>query len=110
MILSGLGLVATHFTDDVTRGMMIGRVQGGVALGVVLGYPMGGLLYHLTDSPAPPFFILAGCSGILIGRTKRKLIIKIYFKYLNLFSVSFRCNDRRTETMEGRLQSFERKN
>ena len=46
---------------------MIGRVQGGVALGVVLGYPMGGLLYHLTDSPAPPFLVLAGCAGLLVG-------------------------------------------
>ncbi|KAA0200303.1 hypothetical protein HAZT_HAZT007295 [Hyalella azteca] len=72
-ILAGLGLVAASHPDDAARGCMIGRVQGGVALGVVMGYPMGGLLYHLTDSPAPPFVILAGAAAMLVGAMIRIL-------------------------------------
>lgn len=90
MYFAGLGLVASYYPDDVTRGQMMGRVQGAVALGVVLGYPSGALLYHLTDSPAPPFVVLAAGTAVLAGNSYIFLIRKKKkYRYHTIVSMFF---------------------
>ena len=63
-----MGAVAESYSDDEERGRVIGLVMGGVALGVLIGYPMGGLLYDLTDSKFPPFCVVAILTSALVGK------------------------------------------
>nr|CAD7576524.1 unnamed protein product [Timema californicum] len=56
--VSGMCLVAEQYPDESTRSRVMGVVLGSIALGVLLGYPMGGLLYDFVDKMAP-FLIIA---------------------------------------------------
>ena len=44
----GLGLVASTYKEETKRSEALGRALGGGAVGVLLGYPIGGFLYQLT--------------------------------------------------------------
>lgn len=56
--ISGLALLADTYTDDATRSKAMGIAFGGMALGVVVGYPFGGFLYDFI-SIETPYFTLA---------------------------------------------------
>lgn len=45
--LAGLGLVASMLPDELERSVALGRVMGGGAVGVLLGYPIGGILFQV---------------------------------------------------------------
>jgi DHA1 family solute carrier family 18 vesicular amine transporter 1/2 len=51
-------LVAEQFPDNVVRSKIMGIVLGSVALGVLVGYPFGSLMYDFVGKMAP-FFIIA---------------------------------------------------
>lgn len=51
-------LVAEQFPDDVVRSRVMGVVLGSMALGVLLGYPFGSLLYDFVGKMAP-FLIIS---------------------------------------------------
>jgi DHA1 family solute carrier family 18 vesicular amine transporter 1/2 len=51
-------LVAEQFPDDVVRSKIMGIVLGSMALGVLVGYPFGSLMYDFVGKMAP-FFIIS---------------------------------------------------
>ncbi|KAK6060940.1 multidrug resistance protein [Cooperia oncophora] len=55
---SGMGMLAQAYPDDMERGSAMGIALGGIALGVLVGPPYGGLLYKWAGK-ALPFIILA---------------------------------------------------
>ncbi|XP_050697230.1 synaptic vesicular amine transporter-like [Eriocheir sinensis] len=63
--VSGMGIIAERYTDDAERGRVQGIVLGGIALGVLAGYPLGSLLYDFTGSKTPPFLLVAVLTAVL---------------------------------------------
>nr|AFG30990.1 Cat-1 [Haemonchus contortus] len=55
---SGMGMLAQAYPDDMERGSAMGIALGGIALGVLIGPPYGGLLYKWAGKELP-FIILA---------------------------------------------------
>ncbi|KAF7285408.1 hypothetical protein GWI33_010659 [Rhynchophorus ferrugineus] len=56
--VSGMGMLAERYPDDKERGNAMGIALGGLALGVLIGPPFGGLMYEFVGKSAP-FLILA---------------------------------------------------
>ncbi|CAJ0958008.1 unnamed protein product, partial [Mesorhabditis belari] len=54
----GMGMLAQAYPDDAERGSAIGIALGGLALGVLVGPPYGGVLYEWAGKPLP-FILLA---------------------------------------------------
>lgn len=64
----------------------MGIVLGSVAVGVLVGYPFGGILYDFVGKSAP-FYIISGCFFL-------NLVFQlIYFDYSLKREVSEDCND-----------------
>lgn len=72
-----MGMLAQAYPDDAERGSAMGIALGGLALGVLVGPPYGGILYQWSGKELP-FILLAllalfdGCKnnhplGIVIG-------------------------------------------
>ncbi len=55
---SGMGMLAQAYPDDAERGSAMGIALGGLALGVLVGPPYGGLLYEWSGKELP-FILLA---------------------------------------------------
>lgn len=49
------------------RSQIIGMILGSMALGVLLGYPFGGILYAFSGKSAP-FFIIAALTFVVLGK------------------------------------------
>merc|ERR1712079_774676 len=56
--VSGMGMLAERYPDDKERGNAMGIALGGLALGVLIGPPFGGIMYQFVGKSAP-FIILA---------------------------------------------------
>ncbi|CAG7828620.1 unnamed protein product [Allacma fusca] len=56
--VSGMGMLAERYPDDLERGNAMGLALGGLALGVLIGPPFGGVMYEFVGKTAP-FLILA---------------------------------------------------
>ena len=63
--VSGLGLLATKFSDAVERGYYLGLAFTGFGLGVLIGPPFGSVLFQFCGMHVP-FYILAGI-GVVDG-------------------------------------------
>ncbi|XP_041066167.1 chromaffin granule amine transporter-like [Carcharodon carcharias] len=61
--VSGLGMLASHYTDDNERGKAMGIVLGGIAVGVLVGAPFGSVMYEFVGKSAP-FLTLAALALI----------------------------------------------
>lgn len=57
--VSGMGMLAASYPNDEERGNAMGIALGGLALGVLIGPPFGGIMYQFVGKTAP-FLILAG--------------------------------------------------
>ncbi|KAK6760363.1 hypothetical protein RB195_021726 [Necator americanus] len=55
---SGMGMLAQAYPDDAERGSAMGIALGGLALGVLVGPPYGGVLYQWAGKELP-FILLA---------------------------------------------------
>ncbi|VDK42840.1 unnamed protein product [Anisakis simplex] len=55
---SGMGMLAQAYPDDLERGSAMGIALGGLALGVLVGPPYGGVLYQWSGKELP-FLLLA---------------------------------------------------
>lgn len=62
---SGMGMVAQAYPDDAERGSAMGIALGGLALGVLVGPPYGGILYQWAGKELP--FILLALLALLDG-------------------------------------------
>ncbi|EDW38970.1 GL13834 [Drosophila persimilis] len=56
--ICGMSLVAQNYPEEARRSKVMGIILGSIALGVLLGYPFGGILYDLLGKSAP-FIILS---------------------------------------------------
>ncbi|XP_044757435.1 synaptic vesicular amine transporter isoform X2 [Coccinella septempunctata] len=56
--VSGMGMLAERYPDDKDRGNAMGVALGGLALGVLIGPPFGGIMYEFVGKSAP-FLILS---------------------------------------------------
>ncbi|KAJ6637229.1 Synaptic vesicular amine transporter, partial [Pseudolycoriella hygida] len=54
----GMSLVAQLYPEEEKRSKVMGIILGSIALGVLLGYPFGGILYDFVGKSAP-FYILS---------------------------------------------------
>ncbi|KAK4467919.1 hypothetical protein MN116_008527 [Schistosoma mekongi] len=61
--VSGMGMLATHFTDEQERGRAFAFALSGLAIGILFGAPYGGVTYQFISNEAP-FLILAGLTVI----------------------------------------------
>ena len=50
--MSGLALLSETFEEDVERSRAMGFSLGGMAVGVLVGYPAGGFLYAYYGRPS----------------------------------------------------------
>ncbi|KAK6186584.1 hypothetical protein SNE40_008598 [Patella caerulea] len=56
--VAGMGMLAERYPDDKERGNAMGIALGGLAMGVLIGPPWGGVMYEFAGKEAP-FLILA---------------------------------------------------
>ncbi|GAB6031559.1 hypothetical protein CHUAL_009324 [Chamberlinius hualienensis] len=61
--VAGLGMIADRYSDDKERSKVMGIALGGIAMGVLVGYPFGGILYDFVGKAAP-FYIITCLSFI----------------------------------------------
>lgn len=86
-----MGMLAERYQDDKERGNAMGIALGGLALGVLIGPPFGGVMYEFVGKSAP-FLIL---SALALGDGSNYLfalhfIITLLF-YLSLPFHLFFC-------------------
>lgn len=63
---SGLGIVAANYKEETSRSSALGKALGGGAVGVLLGYPIGGFLYQLAGKTVP-FLLITSLAFVLLG-------------------------------------------
>ena len=64
--VAGMGMVALMYEEDDIRSQKLGFVMSGIATGVLIGYPMGGILFDLIGESLP-FLLTAIVSTIVLG-------------------------------------------
>ncbi|CAL7938361.1 unnamed protein product [Xylocopa violacea] len=69
--VSGMGMLAERYQDDKERGNAMGIALGGLALGVLIGPPFGGVMYEFVGKSAP-FLIL---SALALGDGLLQLLV-----------------------------------
>jgi DHA1 family solute carrier family 18 vesicular amine transporter 1/2 len=56
------------YNDEEERSRVMGHVLGGIAAGVLIGYPLGGVLFEFLGESAP-FIVISFANGALLGET-----------------------------------------
>lgn len=70
-----MGMLADQFPDDRERGNSMAFALGGLALGVLIGPPFGGIMYEYIGKSSP-FIVLAmfaladGCLQLMVLQPK----------------------------------------
>ncbi len=60
-----MGKVAQLYQeDDLQRSKVMGRVLSGMAMGVLIGYPFGGIMYQVFGKSAP--FVIISLVGVVL--------------------------------------------
>ncbi|KAG8441091.1 hypothetical protein GDO86_006729 [Hymenochirus boettgeri] len=62
-VVSGMGMVAQVFPDDVERGKAMGISMGSNAFGIVVGPPFGSLMYDYVGKSSP-FLVIAAIAAL----------------------------------------------
>ncbi|XP_037076180.1 synaptic vesicular amine transporter-like, partial [Pollicipes pollicipes] len=70
--IAGLSTVADLYPNERERSRVMGRVMGAMAVGVLIGYPFGGLSYDLMGK-SPPFWLLAALLTAMFAVQYRRL-------------------------------------
>ncbi|XP_041372023.1 synaptic vesicular amine transporter-like isoform X2 [Gigantopelta aegis] len=58
--VAGMSMLADQYVDDKERGNAMGIALGGLAMGVLIGPPFGGIMFEFAGGKEAPFLILAG--------------------------------------------------
>ncbi|XP_063436008.1 synaptic vesicular amine transporter-like [Mytilus trossulus] len=77
--VAGMSLLAERYHEDGERSRVMGTAMGGIAVGVLIGYPFGSLLYFYVGSSAPFLlimvfvvldigFIIVVCRPVILGK------------------------------------------
>ena len=62
----GMGMIARMYEEnEEERSKFMGYILGGIAAGVLIGYPLGGFLFQFVGEAAP-FIIISVCSLVLL--------------------------------------------
>lgn len=64
--VAGMGMLAERYQNDRERGNAMAIALGGLALGVLIGPPFGGVLYEFVGKGSP--FIVLAFLALLDGR------------------------------------------
>lgn len=64
--VAGMGMLAEKYPDDRERGNAMAIAMGGLALGVMIGPPFGGVMYEFVSKSAP--FLVLAAVALLDGR------------------------------------------
>lgn len=91
----GMSLVATLYPEDEKRSKVMGIVLGSIALGVLIGYPVGGCLYDFVGKSSP-FWII---STLLV------VVVCVQVRYLNLNWMDLGTNGGDAEVASNELES-----
>ncbi|TRY76803.1 hypothetical protein TCAL_10456, partial [Tigriopus californicus] len=62
--VAGMGLMAKIYPEESLRSKVMGHLMGGIALGVIIGYPFGGFAYSACGKTMP-FIITSLITGVL---------------------------------------------
>ncbi|KAK7010662.1 synaptic vesicular amine transporter [Biomphalaria glabrata] len=65
-VISGMSIVANRFPEDKSRSRAMGIALGGAALGILIGYPFGGIIYSFIGKTVV-FLVLGGFIFIDLG-------------------------------------------
>ena len=65
-------MLAERYPNDKDRGNAMGIALGGLALGVLIGPPFGGVMYQFVGKTAP--FLILACLALGDGCKKPKLL------------------------------------
>ena len=63
--VAGMGMIARLYSDEEERSKVMGKVLGGIAVGVLIGYPFGGVLYDFVGK-TPPFVIISVATAVVV--------------------------------------------
>lgn len=78
---SGMGMLAQAYPDDSERGSAMGIALGGLALGVLVGPPFGGVLFEVSGKELP-FIILALLALFDGGKPRRRASVMASVHYV----------------------------
>lgn len=81
------------YPEEKTRSQVIGIVLGSMALGVLLGYPIGSILYAFHGKSAP-FFVISILTFLVLGKNNfasRRGIKLIFSPALQLLHMDLKC-------------------
>ncbi|KAK3601352.1 hypothetical protein CHS0354_037669 [Potamilus streckersoni] len=85
--IAGMSMIAERYPDDQERSRAMGTAMSGLAVGILVGYPFGGLLYAVFGKDIP-FAVLASfvlINIVLVSVTVKEEIMKhIPFYYCNV--------------------------
>ncbi|XP_052868053.1 synaptic vesicular amine transporter-like [Anopheles cruzii] len=62
----GMSLVAQLYTEPDRRSRVMGTILGAMAVGVLVGYPFGGIAYEVAGKAAPFHVLALLCAGNLV--------------------------------------------
>ncbi|XP_055544315.1 synaptic vesicular amine transporter isoform X2 [Wyeomyia smithii] len=62
----GMSLVAQLYTEPEKRSKVMGTILGSIAVGVLVGYPFGGISYDILGKAAPFYILSILCLMILL--------------------------------------------
>lgn len=66
----GMSLVAQLYPEDDRRSKVMGIVLGSIALGVLIGYPVGGILYDFVGKSSPFWILCVLLSACVVTQVK----------------------------------------
>lgn len=84
--VSGMGMLAERYPDDKERGNAMGIALGGLALGVLIGPPFGGVMYEFVGKSAP--FLILSALALGDGRKTNNNHIYKFFSSISSYSSS----------------------
>ncbi|XP_019561722.2 synaptic vesicular amine transporter [Aedes albopictus] len=62
----GMSLVAQLYTEPDKRSRIMGTILGSIAVGVLIGYPFGGIAYDIVGKAAPFHILTVLCLMVLV--------------------------------------------